>query len=178
MDSNHCHSDPPSHAFPTREITRGEAAADAAIGHVGGGYDPYSVSISSIINIVWLLRSLTFDPPLLYNLQHFPSVGDQQPPSKPDRDWGSQRNRRKQRAVSPRNRGQDPPTAATKAMSHNSGIRDLNDPFGFWRSKPSISPPPGPPSRITAHANNKPSQDSINTLDKGGHLRHSYQDQG
>jgi len=39
-------------------------AHSVATGAIGGGYGPYSVSTSSISDIIWPLKSLTFDLPL------------------------------------------------------------------------------------------------------------------
>ena len=64
MDSHNRLSGPPSHNFRTRESRRNETTNGAVTGHVGGGYDPYPVSISPIIKIVGLLKSLAFNPPL------------------------------------------------------------------------------------------------------------------
>jgi len=64
MDNNRRHLGPPSHEFHTRESRGNETGSGVVIGHVDGGYDPYPVSISPIIKIICLLKSLTCDPPL------------------------------------------------------------------------------------------------------------------
>jgi len=197
MDGHNRLSGPPSHKFHTRESRRNETTNGAVIGHVGGGHDPYSVSISPIIKTIWLLKSLTFDPPLWYNPQNYGSlghsasslssdaaqtstnekphslgVGDQQMPPPSQVDHGQEH---KRHAVSQQPQAQNPPTIATGAAPYDSSVGDLDDASSNAR----ISPSPGSPSRgISADAENQPSQDLINTLDKGGHLRHSHQDPG
>lgn len=105
---------------------------------------------------------------------HSPTVGDQQPPLS-HRDDGQQQ---KRHAVSQQRQSHNPPTIATKTVPciSSSGDPDLDDvlePSNTW-----ISPSSGPPShQIAADMESRPSQDSVNTLDKGGHLWYSDQDQ-
>ena len=53
-----------SHESRTHESRRGEMAHSVATGAIGGGYGPYSVSISSISDIICLLQISNSDLPL------------------------------------------------------------------------------------------------------------------
>jgi len=69
-----------SHESRTHESRRGEMAHSVATGAIGGGYGPYSVSISSISDIICLLRSLTLIYPSSTTLGTMDRVRGASPP--------------------------------------------------------------------------------------------------
>jgi len=145
FDSGECHAVGPSNRkspqnLHTHKSGRNEMANSTAI----GGYSSYSVGISPIIKIIWLLKSLTFDPPLQYNPQEHGSLGYSTPSLSSDTTITS--TNEKPLSLSVWNQQLPLPSHVDCQEEHKQDKQDTE---------------------------NQLSQDSINTLDKGGHLQHS-----
>jgi len=91
-------------------------------------------------------------------------IEDQQQPSLSHTDH---RREQKRHAVYQQRQAQNPPTIATNAAPNilNTEDHDRDD----------APHTPDAIRKIAADAETQPSQDSINALDKGGHLQHSEQ---
>ena len=177
---------------PTDESRIDKMPDGVATDLIGRGYSPYHVSIPSIVDVIWLLGSLTFDLPPQDNPQEYGSSGHSTPSSSSDTPITSTNKKprpsyiggRQRPSLSHTNHGQeqkqyvvyqqqqkrDPPQIAAKTEPYISGTDDP-DLDNTLRT-------PDPIHETAADVETQPSQDSINALDKGGHMWHYDQNPG